>query len=358
MIELTNYCSFSCKFCIHEHMKRPRGFMEFELFRRVVDDVQCHGLAVQLNFSGIGEPMLHPRFFDFVDYAAQAGLRINVITNCFHLSPEVNERLVKSGITQMLLSAQTPTAETYAIRRASNGSFEEYIENIKDLVGRRLHSSTGPELTVSYISTMHNAVLDACEELADQRVVGSTSEMHRLVADWSAFARQIAPETASCYSRLEVLSRFVTSNQSVFKVAPSFAIMFVDMHFWWHDAMIPANLAIVPQEYGLCPLPGTFVVWWDGRTHFCCHDVDASSGDLNTQTVSEIWTSPLQLTLLKSLKQGELVEAVCRRCRGKVVDLRTGKLLGSGLPLWIRASRSIAGGHAGETFRKLLRSKT
>ena len=100
--------------------------------------------------------MLHPRFFDFVDYAAKADLRMNVITNCSLLSPETNQRLVDSRITQMLLSLQSPNAESYQLRRVKKPDYDTYLTNIRDLVARRLKAGRGPSLLVSYLLTKYN----------------------------------------------------------------------------------------------------------------------------------------------------------------------------------------------------------
>jgi hypothetical protein len=49
----------------------PPAFMKFETFTRIVD--QFVGLR-ELQLQGLGEPMMPPRFFDMVTYAAEQGV--------------------------------------------------------------------------------------------------------------------------------------------------------------------------------------------------------------------------------------------------------------------------------------------
>lgn len=357
MIELTNNCSFACAFCIHPHMKRPRGHMDFDLFRRIVDDVKEHDLAKTFNFSGLGEPMLHPRFFDFADYAATAGIGITVITNCSLLTPEKNQRLVESGVTQVLLSIQSPNAESFKLRHSKNLSYEAYIANVADLVCRRLRAGAGPRLIVSYMSTMYNGVLAACPELSHLRAVESFGHMRDLVNKWMRVAGDCLPPKPQPMGRLGAVSGFLSSNQPEFSIADGFSVMFVDLHFWWHDMMLPDRLHVKPMKYATCPLPGTFVVWWDGRTHFCCHGIDVASDDVRERPLHEIWTSERQVKLMDALARGELIDPLCQQCRGQVIIRETGRPVRSRLPAWVQAARAVKTGRLREAIRGLVRRR-
>ena len=46
----------------------PPAFMDFELCVRIIDDLP--GLR-ELRLQGLGEPMMHPRFFDMVRYGSR-----------------------------------------------------------------------------------------------------------------------------------------------------------------------------------------------------------------------------------------------------------------------------------------------
>jgi MoaA/NifB/PqqE/SkfB family radical SAM enzyme len=66
-----------------------------------------------LQLQGLGEPMMHPRFFDMAQYAARRGVRVGANTNLTLLSPRRAERCVTSGLHDVHVSIDGATAETY-----------------------------------------------------------------------------------------------------------------------------------------------------------------------------------------------------------------------------------------------------
>jgi molybdenum cofactor biosynthesis enzyme MoaA len=83
-------------------------FLPFEAFARWVD--VSDGL-VELELEGCGEPMLHPRFFDLVEYATRAGMRVSTYTNGTALQRASATRCVTSGLDtlRLVLGAVTAT---------------------------------------------------------------------------------------------------------------------------------------------------------------------------------------------------------------------------------------------------------
>jgi len=73
--EFTNQCNFRCKFCPHSiyrenseganRFDREKGFMSEELFNTFLENAEEYAASVVIGF--FGEPMLHPRFEDFVE---------------------------------------------------------------------------------------------------------------------------------------------------------------------------------------------------------------------------------------------------------------------------------------------------
>src|SRR5690349_19389532 len=65
-LEPVGQCNLRCQMCAIQFRNDgpPRGppaFMPFETFARLLDEF---GAVEQLHLQGLGEPMMHPRFFD------------------------------------------------------------------------------------------------------------------------------------------------------------------------------------------------------------------------------------------------------------------------------------------------------
>jgi radical SAM protein with 4Fe4S-binding SPASM domain len=115
-IEPVGQCNLRCQMCpIQFRNDGPAdgapAFMSFETFTRIVD--QFPDLE-HLHLQGLGEPMMHPRFFDMVAYAAARGVRVTTNTNFTVLSPARAQRCITSGLDCMHVSVDAATPETYA----------------------------------------------------------------------------------------------------------------------------------------------------------------------------------------------------------------------------------------------------
>ena len=72
LIEPVSACNLRCIMCfqVDESFSKNQdymGNMDFDLFKKIVDDAQDIGIQA-LTLTGRGEPTLHPKFGDMLDY--------------------------------------------------------------------------------------------------------------------------------------------------------------------------------------------------------------------------------------------------------------------------------------------------
>jgi radical SAM protein with 4Fe4S-binding SPASM domain len=77
----------------------------YDAFCRLVDQLP-RGSALQLR--GIGEPLLHPRFFDMVAYAAGRGMRVSTESDLPALSERRADECVASGLRSLRVRVKSP----------------------------------------------------------------------------------------------------------------------------------------------------------------------------------------------------------------------------------------------------------
>ena len=88
LIELTQQCNLSCPTCYASSSPHNTEFMAFEKFTATIDGLveKGKGDADLIQLSG-GEPTLHPRIFDCVEYALTAGIKqVYINTNGIKLA--------------------------------------------------------------------------------------------------------------------------------------------------------------------------------------------------------------------------------------------------------------------------------
>src|SRR3954466_10217263 len=99
-VEPVGQCNLRCKMCPIQFRKDgppygPPAFMDFDKFTRLID--QFPDLE-ELQLQGLGEPMMHPRFFDMVSYAVGKGILVGTNTNLTLLNARRAELCVTSGL--------------------------------------------------------------------------------------------------------------------------------------------------------------------------------------------------------------------------------------------------------------------
>ena len=148
--QITNECNLACLHCIEE--SGPGKAFRDELSQSEVFAVLeqlMDGEVPYLSFSG-GEPMVHPRFFDMVEYVCERRGQLKIETNGHYLSPENCLRLAQLGVKAVQVSLDGASRETFN-RMRIRGDFDCAVAGI-----RRLHEA-GVPVEINYSPTRFNA---------------------------------------------------------------------------------------------------------------------------------------------------------------------------------------------------------
>lgn len=163
-IEPVGQCNLRCQMCPIQFRRDgppygPPALMAFEMFTSIVD--QFPNLR-ELHLQGLGEPMMHPRFFEMIDYAAGKGIRVTTNTNMTLMSPRRAARCVRSGLACLHVSIDGAAPETYA-RIRHRGTLARVLRSLDLLAAARAEAGgQGPELRLVAVVMRQNL-----HELAD-----------------------------------------------------------------------------------------------------------------------------------------------------------------------------------------------
>lgn len=157
-IEPVGQCNLRCQMCSIQFRQDgppygPPAFMAFETFTHIIEQFQ--GLR-ELHLQGLGEPMMHPRFFEMVEYASSRGITVTTNSNITLLTERRAIRCVTSGLNCIHISLDGATAQTYERIRV-RAHFERVIGNLERLVQvrQRLGSSL-PRLQLVMVMMRQN----------------------------------------------------------------------------------------------------------------------------------------------------------------------------------------------------------
>jgi len=130
--QITNECNLACLHCIEE--SGPGKAFADELDTAQVFAVLDQLLDCEvpyLSFSG-GEPMLHPQFFEMVEYVCARGAQLKIETNGHYLSVENCARLKALSVKAVQVSLDGATGLTFNRMRV-RGEFDRTTDGLRNL---------------------------------------------------------------------------------------------------------------------------------------------------------------------------------------------------------------------------------
>jgi len=263
-LEISNVCNLRCSFC--PGTQRTPGVMTPEMFAYLLPKLRPW--ADYLYFHIMGEPLCHPHLDELLSMAADAGFRVILTTNGTLLPKQQTVLLHAKGLHKVNISLHAFEANDLAI------PFSQYLDGCfafgqaaqgKCIVTYRLWNNGG--------SNQQNADILAAMEQA-------------FPPPW------------------------VTESRGT-RIADRVYLEYGDK-FDWPDLTAPDYGERV-FCYGLRDQIG---VLCDGTVVPCCldHEGDIPLGNLFSQDMEEILTSPQALNIYNGFSNGYACEALCRHC--------------------------------------------
>jgi len=236
-VEVCADCNLACAMCHHPSMRRPKGRMPFELWRKCADQVALISPDTQCWFSFCGEPLLEPELLlKMIAYGRKVGLQsLNINTNGMLLTPALAGPILDSGVSQVVFGIDGLSTETYQKLRV-RGRREVVYANVEHFLTARQARSQGPEVQVQFIEMDENQ------------------------------------------HELEAFKRYWLARGATLKVRNKMS--------WGGRFATPLD---VPKEERIpCPWALTMMhVFWDGRVPRCSGDTEGE------ESVGNAWDEPL-----------------------------------------------------------------
>jgi radical SAM protein with 4Fe4S-binding SPASM domain len=157
-MEPTNNCNLSCTCCSGHSNTRRRGYMDFGLFCRIVDEAADIGVR-RIHLYLHGEPLLHRQVGEMVRHIKSREMALTLATNAMLLSTKKIADIMRSGLTSadyILLSVFGYSKEAH--ERIMRGVDHERVAgNILRLIEyRNVHGLKGPLIETVFLRSAGN----------------------------------------------------------------------------------------------------------------------------------------------------------------------------------------------------------
>lgn len=286
--ELTNICNLRCPECSSGsgRMQRERGYMDLDLFKRVMKELRPYLYNTNLYFQG--EPMLHPLFFAFL--ANTEKIHTTISTNGHFLSEENSEKIVRSGLNKLIISLDGIDQETYSSYRIS-GDFNTVIDGIKNVTGARKRFNSSLKIEIQcLVNKLNESQIPRIRDLANMvkaefRLKSMQITEKKNIGYWLPLNRK-----AGRYKLKN--GEYVIKNSLPDRCA----------RLWFNPVMT-----------------------WDGKVIPCCFDKNAEYilGDLKQDSFRDIWDGPKYRIFRKSILSERSMIEICRNCSSGLRGVHT-----------------------------------
>ncbi|MBI2190614.1 MAG: SPASM domain-containing protein [Planctomycetes bacterium] len=287
-IDPTDVCNLDCIMCPTQRPGvRPKGFMDFDLFCKIIDEAQAGFPIVNLYMSG--ESLIHKQIFQMMDYAAGHHAATCLYTNATLLDEEKAGRLLDSRLDWLGFSFDGYEKTTYeTIRRKAR--YEKTLAHIEGFL--RMKRERRLRRPHTYLSLI----------------------------EIPGLSRETSPETKRAFRK-----RLLDLGLDQFDVAEPHnwagqVNEFVQVQVHPPQAGDAANRKDVlrGRTYTLCPAPWTVLaVLWDGVVVPCCLDTAARYplGNARESSITEIFNNERMQNLRRALAAGDAGQIeLCRNC--------------------------------------------
>lgn len=192
-IDVCSLCNFKCSFCFQADEDAinkkglKRGLMDFELFKKIVDDSACFKDKFKKVKIGLhGEPTMHPELPQMIGYLKSRDVTeiIELFTNGSLLNPKLNKAIIDAGLSRINISVEGLGSEKYKEVTGAKIDMDEFVKNIKDLYDIRNNCRIYIKIVDVNLSNQdkdkfYNTFGDICDEIFIENVVPQWAEINK-----------------------------------------------------------------------------------------------------------------------------------------------------------------------------------
>ncbi|GHV38928.1 radical SAM protein [Synergistales bacterium] len=288
------FCNFRCSYCLHslsdealKNMRFERQMMPLDIYKKAIDDLSFFPDRFKaLIFAGHGEPLTHPDIAKMVAYAKEkrAADRVEIVTNGSLLTQSLSRDLIDAGVDRLKISIQGTSALKYKNVSSVDVDFDIFLKNLAWFYE-------------------HKTITDVYIKIIDVALDGKEDE--------ERFQRLFAP--LADMAAVEYAIPFVKE---------------IDYNSYGKNTGL-AKQGHKAKGTMVCAMPFYMIVLApNGDVLPCCStEIPISFGNINEESLSDIWNSSLRKRFLALQLRNRFDNAICARCSVPNFGLQEGDYL-------------------------------
>jgi radical SAM protein with 4Fe4S-binding SPASM domain len=282
-IEPCNYCDLRCPECPvgMGNSKSKKAVLTAADFSRWIKDFPKSIIHIAFYFQG--EPLLNKEIDRLIHLAVKRKIWTSLSTNAQALDADMAERLVLSGLHQLIISVDGYDEESYQKYRIG-GSFQQcmeafsHLQKAKKKQQRNFPQIIAQQLVFKYNENQLQESRKAFKKAGADKVVFKSPQFYNY--DNALAMMAVNPKYQRYSLKNGKLEQKRKKNQHCFRI--------------WSSAVITQDGYLLP----------------------CCYDKDANYpfGNLNKEAFQQIWNNKKMRTFRDKQRKGEI--SICENCNG------------------------------------------
>jgi sulfatase maturation enzyme AslB (radical SAM superfamily) len=266
-IETINVCQAACVFCPYPKQERKHALMSMGLYKKIIDEAADIPLIDAVTITGLGETLLDPNIFERIEYIREKmgeRIRTDVYTNGHLLTVDKANRFAKAGLNLLYISMN-------AIEQRKR----------KEMMG--LDDYERVEATVKEIIATNKSKMQVIVKAVMNKDLWEGGDIDLFMEKWGGSCK----DGGHAFVHLE--GNWAGKNYKVRTTQRQ-----------------PCSRAL-----------GSIMILSNGQVCLCCQDYEGEVifGDLNTQTLKEIYSSEKFVKYREDHIEGKRSELfLCKDC--------------------------------------------
>lgn len=353
-VEMTNHCNMHCTFCPSDELVKNRQHVTEDHVVTFIRQAHALGLDRPIQFSVLGEPLLNKKVYDYIGLCEELGLSVILITNISLLSEARLAKIFAHHNVALVLSLQTPTAESYNIRKYTKiGDIDAYLQLVENTLDAKFRHASRSRIEIHVASELADpsfqsdtsARLWSIFQSDEEQVEWMTAYVERL----SFLAERLRRTYPSFFEdelrrAREAFGDVIERGQISLSPRPILDDPkgITETDFWgW---MCAPGVFLRVKRFGLwgkqmpfvqkhltsgelvyleerteplrCPMANNLTMLADGSFSLCCLDYEGemAMGHVGTRHLRDVLEDPRRLALVENA----MLQPLCRKCQGNL----------------------------------------
>lgn len=302
---ITDCCNLKCSFCSRNALSSNKQYMDPEFIKEQITEALKWAKNLKtINLSG-GEPFLHPQLEKIFKIIYSFGLNTRINTNGLFFNKKNLELIDKYNIKMFTISLDSSKKEVHDKIRGLEGAFDKTVEGIKKCVNK------GYKVFIKATIGANNVddVFDLVKFANTLGVYGFS--FSRIIPIGRAISNDDETKTfIKKYLKMGAeVTKYIESTNMELLVDDPLRHLF--------DYRVKKFLATKPNLeniWGGCTAGCKFLYVRLDKTVLACTAIEEPCGDLNKETLFDIWHNSKQI---EGLRTRDDLKGKCGECSKK-----------------------------------------